>query len=600
MCSREQKSASRAETVTQRNALKAIHCYSASPHPYPRPMPAIARVELIVGLEIHVQLATRSKMFAPVASVAHADHYDAAPNTLIDPVVLGLPGALPTMNAAAVELAALVGLALGCSISRSSVWDRKSYFYPDLPKNYQISQYQLPLCFDGVVELPPLTPQGRIDFDALSVSKPLPEGGVGTGSFGPSTGGTAGEAASHASPRPGTRIGIIRAHLEEDAGKLLHELPANWEGWEHGPLDGSLADYNRAGTPLLEIVTQPDFTSADQVVVFCQMLRSVCRFLGATEGVMQRGHMRFEPNINCRLTLDDGRTIRTPIVEVKNLNSFRSVKAAIEYELAQQPKRWLDDRLELAPGAKTTRGWDDVAGVTFLQREKEEAHDYRYFPDPDLVPVALDQPAIDRIASRLVELPLARAKRYMRELSLPPKDAAALTEERPVCEFFEAGLATAIARGVDRSRAGRLAASFLLQSGAKRANERTTMDRQVLISDLGITPDQAGAIIALREAGRINSSVADELFGLLCVPDQTGTDPESLASARGWLIVRDDHALSAWCDQVIAANPKAADDVRSGKLQALGRLVGETMKLAGGAADAKAVREALLAKLGAS
>jgi len=310
-------------------------------------MAEITQVTLRVGLEIHVELATRTKMFCRAPNVAHPEHFDAAPNSLIDPVVLGLPGALPVMNKAAVEMAMMVGMALGCEISPLSRWDRKSYFYPDLPKNYQISQYQLPLCFDGSVELPPITADGRIDYDAFAGL----DAKEGTG-----------ERGGHAVP--GKRIGIIRAHLEEDAGKLLHEAPGG------GPIDppGSIADYNRAGTPLLEIVTQPDFSSADEVVVFCRLLRNICRFLGASEGVLQRGHMRFEPNINALLTLADGRTVATPIVEIKNLNSFKAVKGAIEYELREQPRRWHEDKIELRPGAKTTRGWDDTRGETFLQR----------------------------------------------------------------------------------------------------------------------------------------------------------------------------------------------------------------------------------------
>ena len=535
-------------------------------------MPEIVSTQLIVGLEVHVELSTRSKMFAPVASLAHPSGYDAPPNTLIDPVVLALPGALPVMNRAAVELSAMVGLALGCRVAPRSVWDRKSYFYPDLPKNYQISQFQLPLCTQGVLELPPITAQGKIDYEALA-------------------GGAASDSA------PGTRIRIIRAHLEEDAGKLMHEAPAEWGGLA---VAGSIADYNRAGTPLLEIVTEPDFTSADQVVVFCQVLRNICRFLGASEGVMQRGHIRFEPNINCRLGLADGPSVDTPVVEIKNLNSFRSVKGAIEHELREQPRRWLADGLERRPGSKTTRGWDDQAGVTFLQREKEEAHDYRYFPDPDLVPVEIDAEWLARVAARVTELPLDRCKRYARTLGLPARDAATLTEERDVCLFFESTLAAAVAQGVDADRAGRLVANALLQSGAKRANERTTMDRQALVSDLGITPAQVAGIISLRDSGRLNSTSADDLFGALCDGggQDPGADPERVAAARGWLIVRDDGALDTWCDKVIAGNAKAADDVRAGKLQALGRLVGETMKLAGGAADAKSVRETLLKKLG--
>ncbi|MCA9299534.1 MAG: hypothetical protein KDA28_10735 [Phycisphaerales bacterium] len=248
------------------------------------------KIEPIIGMEIHVELATRSKMFSRSANVAHAAYEDALPNTLTDPTVLALPGALPVMNREAVEQSMMVGLALGCTINRLSRWDRKSYFYPDLPKAYQISQYDLALCIEGSFEFPVTDELGR----------------------------PAGEDCRHI-------VRIRRAHLEEDAGKLSHELPGG------GSIDGSLVDLNRAGTPLLEIVTEPDLTSADEAVSFGKALRQLCRFLGVTQGVMQRGHMRFEPNINCRLTFDDGRVVTTPIVEVKNLNSFRALRGAIEY-----------------------------------------------------------------------------------------------------------------------------------------------------------------------------------------------------------------------------------------------------------------------------
>jgi aspartyl-tRNA(Asn)/glutamyl-tRNA(Gln) amidotransferase subunit B len=538
----------------------------------------IVRTQLVVGLEIHVELATRTKMFSRASNLAHPEQFEAAPNSLIDPVILGLPGALPVMSREAVELSMMVGMALGCEIAPLSRWDRKSYFYPDLPKNYQISQYQLPLCFDGSVELPPITHDGKIDYDALAgldAKKTTDERG------GPNA--------------PGKRIGIIRAHLEEDAGKLLHEAPGG------GAIEGSIADYNRAGTPLLEIVTQPDFSSADEVVVFCRLLRNICRFTGASEGILQRGHIRFEPNINCVLTLEDGRTVKTPIVEIKNLNSFKAVKGAIEHELREQPRRWEQNKLELRPGAKTTRGWDDGRGETFLQREKEEAHDYRYFPDPDLPPVAVDEPWREKVRGRLPELPLARVRRYMVEFGLSAKEAAALTEEWGVCSFFEGAVETAAALGVQRERAGRVAANLVLQSGAKRANERSTQERVVLASELGITAAQVGELAWLREEGKIGSNAADELFGLLCEGGEAFAPEakvEEVARKRGLLIVRDAGALEAWCDQVIAANPKVAEDVRTGKLQAAGRLVGEVMKLAAGSADAKAVREAILKKLG--
>jgi aspartyl-tRNA(Asn)/glutamyl-tRNA(Gln) amidotransferase subunit B len=568
----------------------------------------IRSVQLIVGMEVHIELATRSKMFSRVASPAHPEVYARAggvePNTLIDPVVLALPGALPVMNLAAVELSMMVGLALGCSIAPLSKWDRKSYFYADLPKNYQISQYDLPLCFDGSVMLPPIGADGRIDFDGLA------KGGEGGG----------------------RDIGIIRAHLEEDAGKLLHELPGG--GGRGG--EWSYADYNRAGTPLLEIVTQPDFRTADECVVFSQMLRNICRFLGASEGVMQRGHMRFEPNINCVLTLDDGRTVKTPIVEVKNLNSFKSLKGAIEFELREQPRRWEKDGIEFASGTKTTRGWDDVKLETFVQREKEEAHDYRYFPDPDLPPVMVSDEWRERIAARVPELPLSRAKRYVADYGLAAKEAAAITEERDDCLFYESSVDAAVERGVERSRAGRVAANFVLQNGLKRANERSRAmahaakeaaheegdiaqsasggAETMLVSALGITPAQVAGIIALREGTKLSAAGADELFGLLCgaepeapgftyeTPGRGGNEPAGadaaeVAQRRGLIIVMDAGALDAWCDAAIAAEPASVTAFKEGKAAAMGRLVGAVMKLAGGKVDAKAARERLEQKL---
>ncbi len=521
--------------------------------------PSIVSVALKVGLEIHVELCTRTKMFSRAPSPAADAHGEAPPNTLIDPTVLALPGALPVMNKAAVEMSMMVGLALNCRIAPHSKWDRKSYFYPDLPKAYQISQYDLPLCFDGNVDLPASDADGFPDFSA-----------------------------------PSRRIGIIRAHLEEDAGKLLHEAPGG------GAIDCTLADFNRAGAALLEIVTQPDFTSADDVVLFAKLLRTTCRFLGVTHGVMQRGHMRFEPNINCILTLDDGHTIATPIVEVKNLNSFKSLRGAIEHELAEQPKRWLADRRVMGPGMKTTRGWDDVRNITFTQREKEDAHDYRYFPDPDLPPVKVDQPWLDLVTARIPELPLPRLRRYVKDFDLKAKEASTLVEERTTSDAYETMIDALVQLGIERDRAGKIAANMILQQASKRANERG-----VQIHELAVSPLRLAALAALRENSRVNNQALDLLFDHLGLSAAAETPAaalahvESLAAARGALIVRDDAAMAGWIDQVIAANPKVAEDVRSGKVQAVGRLVGEVMKLAAGKADAKTVREEMLKKLGA-
>jgi aspartyl-tRNA(Asn)/glutamyl-tRNA(Gln) amidotransferase subunit B len=524
--------------------------------------PTINSVQLVVGLEIHVELATRSKMFSRAPNPAHPRFDDAEPNTLIDPTILALPGALPVMNRLAVEMSMMVGLALKCQIATHTKWDRKSYFYPDLPKSYQISQYDLPLCFDGVVDLPAVDDRGFPDF--------LSEGG-------------------------GSRIGIIRAHLEEDAGKLLHEAPGG------ASIAGSIADYNRAGTPLLEIVTQPDFRNADDVVLFAKTLRNICRFLGVSEGVMQKGHMRFEPNINCHLTLSDGSLVKTPIVEIKNLNSFKSLKGAIEYELADQPRRWQRDGKVMGPGAKTTRGWDDAKGSTFVQREKEDAHDYRYFPDPDLPPVYVSDEWRESVRSRIPDLPLQRFRRYCEAYALGVKESTALVEERDTCFYYEAATDDLVELGIERSRAGKVAANLLLNQAAKRANERG-----VMMHEVGLTSRELAALGKLREDGKLNNQTVESLFDELCTeskpasegPAATLARAEAAAKEKGWLIVRDDAAMAGWIAQVLAANPKVAEDVKGGKVQAVGRLVGDVMKLAGGKADAKTVREEVLKALG--
>ena len=423
---------------------------------------------LMVGLEIHVELATRSKMFtrvgSPACPPAIAPYQDAEPNTLIDPLTLALPGALPVINAAAVEMAMLVGLALGCEIAEFTKWDRKSYYYPDLPKGYQISQYDLPLCFDGALDVP------------------IPE-----------------EAST--TDVPTRRIGIIRAHLEEDAGKLVNELPGG------APSPDALVDFNRAGTPLLEVVTRPDFRAAEEVVDFAKLLRQICRYLGVSEGVMQRGHMRFEPNINMILELADGREVRTPIVEIKNLNSFRALKGAIEHEQATQPQRFLDDGKTMGPGAKTTRGWNDAENRTYVQREKEDAHDYRYFPDPDLIPVEVSREWRDDVKSRLPELPQQKLSRYLTDHALTSKEALALVEERPVADYFDDAARAAEQLGITMGSAGKQVANVLLQNLAKKANEENA-----LASDLGVTPAQLAGVVALRADDSIGSAAVDPLI----------------------------------------------------------------------------------------
>ena len=296
---------------------------------------------------------------------------------------------------------------------------------------------------------------------------------------------------------------------------------------------------------------------------------------------MQRGHMRFEPNINVVITTDDGVEHATPIVEVKNLNSFRALRGAIECESVRQVKAWKEDGREMGPGMKSTRGWDDQAMQTVLQREKEDAHDYRYFPDPDLVPLTISQEWIDEVNESIPELPASRRRRYRDSFGLSAKDAAALANDADTCRFFEAS--------AEASGDGAGAAKWLLNAGAKRANELG-----VVISELGITPEQVAGIIALRAGGAIGSSAADELFGLLCDRDEAA---DVVAEEVGLMQVRDDAAMAGWIDEAIEAQPAAASDFKGGKDAAVGRLVGEVMKRSGGTADAGAVREALHGRL---
>ncbi|MEO1236509.1 MAG: Asp-tRNA(Asn)/Glu-tRNA(Gln) amidotransferase subunit GatB, partial [Planctomycetota bacterium] len=426
-------------------------------------------------------------------------------------------------------------------------WDRKSYYYPDLPKNYQISQYDRPLCFDGAFDLPVDDHTGNL-------------------------------------PDPDTkRIRITRAHLEEDAGKLLHDLPGG------GFTEGSLVDLNRAGTPLLEIVTEPDFTSADQAVAFGQALRDACRHLGVTEGVMQKGHMRFEPNINVILTKPSGEQFATPVVEIKNLNSFKAVHGSIVHEHHRQVEQWLQDGKVMAARAKTTRGWDDAKLVTTVQRTKEDADEYRYFPDPDLPTLEVDDAWLDRLRAEQPELPIPRKKRYVDELGLKPIDADNLIAEPANTRFFEACLAVSSSGGEPRR-----VAAMLLNAGAKRANESG-----VSLDGLGISPVQVVEIVALQDADQISATAADALFGHACSPGNQGKTAAELAEQHGLLQVSDDGQLDAWIAEVLAdpKNAKAIDQIKGGKDKAIGALLGQIMKLSKGQANPKVVGEKIKARL---
>jgi len=483
--------------------------------------------KVLIGLEIHVQLATATKMFTGAAN--GATHFGAEPNSLVDEVILGLPGTLPVMNKKAVESSIMVGLALGCQIAKHTKWDRKSYYYPDLPKNYQISQYDLPLCGEGTF--------------ALS---------------------------------PDKTIRIRRAHLEEDAGKLLHEAPGG-----HA-IRNTIVDLNRAGTPLLEIVTEPDFTTPQEVAAFGQELQKLVQFLGVSEGQMQMGHMRFEPNINLHITDGEGNVHKTAITEIKNLNSFSVLERATSYEIRRQLDQWIQTG---SLGKKSTYGWDESTESTFHQRDKEEAHDYRYFPDPDLVPVEVSDAWLTELKSRIGELPAARLKRYTEALGLAPAEVAILAGDRATGDLLD----RAISAGANPKRA----ANLLLSHGRRIANERN-----LPLGELGLLPDRLAEVAKLIDDNKLApSEPAGKLLERLIESGaRSNSTAEQLATELGLLQSTDMGPVDAAIDAMIAASPRPLADYKAGKQAALGALVGMVMKSAKGL-SAKVVQERLKERL---
>ncbi|MCY2923910.1 MAG: Asp-tRNA(Asn)/Glu-tRNA(Gln) amidotransferase subunit GatB [Planctomycetota bacterium] len=482
----------------------------------------------IIGLEIHVELATETKMFCRCRN-----RFGDEPNTNVCPVCIGMPGVLPVMNRKAVELSMKVGLALGCQVAATTKWDRKSYYYPDLPKNYQISQYDQPLSAGG-----------RLDV-------PLADGTIKT-------------------------VRVLRAHLEEDAGKNVHDRPGH-----------TGVDLNRAGVPLLEIVSEPDMHSPEEVGAYGRAMQRLVRWLGASEANMQMGHMRFEPNINLHITVG-GVTYKTPIVEVKNLNSFRSLEGAVRYEIQRQSQEWQADRegFSLAKRGKHNRGYDDATGQTVFQRSKEEAHDYRYFPDPDLVAVKVEDAWRDAVAGQIAELPLARRARYMQEYGLDFKAADALTQDPQTGDLLDA----AVAQGAPPRRC----ANLLLGRGSALANEKNC-----LIAEIGLTAGQLAGLAKMIEGKQISASAGDKVFDAIV---GTGQAPAQAAQAAGLLAVTDSGQIEAWVAEALGANAQATADARSGdpkkQKKAFGFLMGQVMQKSRGAAAPAQVQQALERALG--
>jgi aspartyl-tRNA(Asn)/glutamyl-tRNA(Gln) amidotransferase subunit B len=472
--------------------------------------------ETVIGLEVHVQLQTASKMFCACS----ANYASAAPNTHVCPVCMALPGVLPVINRNAVEKTILTGLALHCRIAEEAVFARKNYHYADLPKGYQISQYELPLCLDGWLE---------IETEAGD-----------------------------------KRIGITRAHLEEDTGKLTH-------------VDGSsLVDLNRAGVPLLEIVTEPDLRSAEEARAYLTKLQSILRYLQVSAADMEKGQMRCEANVSVRPL---GRAAFGTKVEIKNLNSFRAVKQSLDYEVARQIA-------QLEAGQRVvqvTMGWDEEHGHTVVQRVKESSDDYRYFPEPDLPTLAPERAWVADIEARLPELPDAKAERFMTQLGLDRRDALMLVAERAVAEYFEAVVVAAQRRGLGLEP--KTVANWITGELFRLMNAAGTS-----IAGLPITPDQFAELLALSATGKINLNSAKRVLGIMF---ETGRSAADVVQELGLAQVSDSDALSQVVVRVLDRYPDEITKYRSGKAGMLDWLMGQVMRETRGKANPNVVRELL-------
>lgn len=487
------------------------------------------KVETIIGLEIHAELLTASKIFC-----ACSTQFGAEPNTQVCPGCLGLPGTLPVLNKRAVEYAVKAGLALNCNIAQYSKFDRKQYFYPDLPKAYQVSQLDAPLSQQGLVEF------------------------------------TMGDKMQ--------QVHIFRVHLEEEAGKLVHSGDSL-----HGS-DYSLVDYNRGGIPLIEIVTAPDLRSPEAARLFLERLRTILRYIGVSDCKMQEGSLRCDANINLHID-DDGRMCKTPIVEVKNLNSFRAVERALNYEMQRQYQEYLDGAYNKHTGGKITAGWNDARGCTYVQRQKEQADDYRYFPDPDLVPVVLARDLVEQWKKELPELPAVREKRFIDHYGLPPYDAEVLTSSRELADYYEAV--------VKELGDAKLASNWMMSEVLRLINEEGQEPDDVLPT-AKVTPNGLAMLLQMLQSGKVNANTAKEVFEEMW---HTGHQAADIVRNRGLEQISDSTQLASMVAKVLADNAKVVADIQNGKTGAIGFLVGQVMKATKGKANPQMVNEMIQAQL---
>lgn len=467
--------------------------------------------ETVIGLEVHVELATKTKIFCGCSTA-----FGGEPNTHTCPVCTGMPGSLPVLNKQVLEYAVAVGLATNCNIARYCKFDRKNYFYPDNPQNYQISQLYLPICRDGKVEIE--TEAGK------------------------------------------KFVGIHEIHMEEDAGKLIHD---EWE-------DCSLVDYNRSGVPLIEIVSEPDMRSADEVIAYLEKLRMTIQYLGASDCKLQEGSMRADVNLSIREVGAKEFGTRT---EMKNLNSFKAIARAIEGETERQI-----DLIESGEKViQETRRWDDNKGESYAMRSKEDAQDYRYFPDPDLVPISLTEEYLEEIRKRQPEFREAKMLRYKEEFDLPEYDIDIITASKHMADLFEA----TVALGGQPKKV-----SNWLMVETLRLLKENGLDAE----DIRFSPENLSKLIRMTDAKEINSSVAKEVFEAMF---KENVDPEAYVEEKGLKTVNDEGALRKTVEQVIAENPQSVEDYRNGKEKAIGFLVGQTMKAMKGKADPGMVNKLL-------